>query len=86
MRKKETMNCNKKETVNGKKDTVFSERLRDLFVSMPYDRVDLSRRVGVPISTIVTIHSLDGIISRREDTSKQRIISLQTEKIFERKD
>ena len=54
MRKKETMNCNKKETMNSdKKDTVFSERLHDLFVSMPYDRVDLSRRVGVPISTIM---------------------------------
>ena len=55
MRKKETMNCNKKDTINGgkKKDTVFSERLHDLFVSMPYDRVDLSRRVGVPISTIM---------------------------------
>ena len=47
MRKKETMNCNKKDTINGgkKKDTVFSERLHDLFASMPYDRVDLSRRL-----------------------------------------
>ena len=58
MRKKETMNCSKKETMNGKKDTVFSERLHDLFVSMPYDRVDLSRRVGVPISTINILSEL----------------------------
>ena len=54
MRKNETMNCNKKETrKGGRKDTVFSERLHDLFASMPYDRVDMSRRVGVPISTIM---------------------------------
>lgn len=48
MRKKENM-----KTTNNKKDQVFAERLRLLMDAQPYDRRDLSRRLGVPISTIM---------------------------------
>ncbi|MBP5717734.1 MAG: helix-turn-helix transcriptional regulator [Abditibacteriota bacterium] len=48
MRKKENM-----KSTNNKKDQVFAERLRLLMDAQPYDRRDLSRRLGVPISTIM---------------------------------
>lgn len=48
MRKKENMKA-----TNNKKDQVFAERLRLLLDAQPYDRRDLSRRLGVPISTIM---------------------------------
>ena len=35
------------------KDMVFAERLRMLMDAQPYDRREMSRRVGVPISTIM---------------------------------
>ena len=44
----------KKETTSEtKRRTVFSERLRALYESLPYDRRDLSRRLGVPLSTLM---------------------------------
>lgn len=48
MRKKENM-----KPTNNKKDQIFAERLRLLLDAQPYDRRDLSRRLGVPISTIM---------------------------------